>query len=75
MISPKKKPPTSGVSIERLLILVTALGLMSYVVIVGISTGKIDFVYALGALALIVGYFAKELTGQKSSKDDEENQS
>jgi hypothetical protein len=69
MIVPKKKP--RGLKIERLLILVTSLGLAVYLIVRGTQEGKIDYIYVIGLLFVVIGYFAKEITGQD---DDEEPQ-
>lgn len=53
---------------ERMLILVTALGLSVYLIVKGVQEGQLDYVYIIGLLFVVIGYFAKELTGQ----DDED---
>jgi uncharacterized membrane protein len=67
MATPKKKRPRR--SPERLLILVTALGLVVYLVVDGTMKNEIDRVYVIGLLVAIVGYFAKDLT----DGDDEDD--
>jgi hypothetical protein len=65
----KKKPKVWKFNPERLLILITSLGLAVYLVVKGIQEGKIDYIYALGLTFVVIGYFARDLTGQE---DDEE---
>lgn len=57
-----KKP--RGRPVERLLILVTALGLAVYLIVDGVRKGELDYLPVLGLLFAVIGYFAKELTGQ-----------
>lgn len=69
---PPKKSSRTHRSLERLLILVTALGLAVYLIVMGTLKGEIDYIYVIGLLFVVIGYFAKELTGDD---DDEEPQS
>jgi uncharacterized membrane protein len=69
MIKPKKKRP--GRSPERLLILVTALGLVVYLVIDGTVKNEIDRIYVIGLLVAIIGYFVKDLTDQDDDNGGE----
>jgi uncharacterized membrane protein len=49
---------------ERLLILITALGLSVYLIIDATRKGELDYIYVIGLLFVVIGYFAKDLTGQ-----------
>lgn len=65
-----KKPPPNWVIVERLLIIVTSLGLAVYITIDAVNNDKLDYLSALGLLFAVIGYFAKDLTGQSGRDDD-----
>lgn len=60
MVPPKKRKANP----ERLVILVTALGLVVYLVIDGTLKNELDRIYVIGLLVAIIGYFVKDLTGE-----------
>lgn len=60
MTGPKKRKASP----ERLVILITALGLVVYLVIDGTMKNEIDRIYVIGLLVAIIGYFVKDLTGE-----------
>lgn len=49
---------------ERLVILITALGLVVYLVIDGTMKNELDRIYVIGLLVAIIGYFVRDLTGE-----------
>ena len=69
MAASKKPPPDR--SLERILILVTSLGLASYLIVMGTLRGELDYIYVIGLLFVVIGYFARDLTGQRDDDRDE----
>lgn len=65
MSTPKKRRRSP----ERLLILVTALGLVVYLVVDGTIKNEIDRIYVIGLLVAIIGYFVKDLTDVEDDED------
>ena len=65
--TPKKR--RSERSVERLLILVTALGLAVYLIVDATRKGELDYIYVIGLLFVVIGYFARDVTGQDEDPD------
>lgn len=55
---------------ERLIILITALGLVVYLVVDGTIKNEIDRIYVIGLLVAIIGYFVKDLTDAEGDEDE-----
>lgn len=66
-----RKKPAKRRSPERLIILITALGLVVYLVVDGTIKNEIDRIYVIGLLVAIIGYFVKDLTDNDDSDEDE----
>jgi hypothetical protein len=67
MVTPKKRKPAN--TFERRLILVSAILAAGYLIVVGTLRDQIDFVYVIGLLFMVIGYFAKDLTDRDEDDD------
>lgn len=70
MVAPKSQPPKRGWTrkdVERIIILGSCMLMMIFLIVDGVLRNEIDRGLAIGVLATMIGYFAKELTGQKDT--------